>query len=361
MNAVEHFYALSDADQAERLMSLAQAAGRFWEGGFTDLELVKYRENAVFSARRPDGQRIAVRVHRHGYHSDAALWSELHWMGEIGCSAEVDVPPVLSAADGRLHVLVTHDAVPEPRQVSVLGWLSGSPIGTSESGADLDDAAAAELYLQAGRIAGVLHAHAVSMDLPAGFTRHAWDEAGLVGPDPLWGRFWESPTLTREQRDLLQQARIAAQEDLTLFGKHANNYGLIHADFVPENLLHEAGRLKLIDFDDAGYGWHLFELATALYFNVDEPCYPGISTALLTGYRTVRTLDERDEDLLPLFVFLRGSTYLAWVQSRPETETAKTMGPMLVERACTAAERYLLSRPCGISGDVSADECRSTG
>ncbi len=27
---------------------------------------------------------------------------------------------------------------------------------------------------------------------------------------------------------------------------------------------------RLIDFDDAGFGWHLFELATALYFEMEQ-------------------------------------------------------------------------------------------
>lgn len=345
MSGLAPFYDLCDADQAAALLSLAQAAAEHWEGGFTDLQLVKYRENAVFSARRPDGQRIAVRIHRHGYHSDAALWSELHWVDEIARSGVIAVPPVLPSADGRLIVHVSHAAVPEPRQVSILGWLTGSPVGTSESGADLGEAAAVELYCQAGSLAASLHAHAAAMTLPAGFTRHAWDEAGLIGPDPLWGRFWESATLSRRQRDMLHNARAAAASDLNAFGKNPRNYGLIHADFVPENLLIDGGRLKLIDFDDAGFGWHLFELATALYFNIDEPHYPDIVQALLRGYRSVRRLDADDEARLPLFMFLRGTTYLGWVQSRPETETAKTMGPMLVERACTAAAHYLQSRP----------------
>jgi Ser/Thr protein kinase RdoA (MazF antagonist) len=338
------FYLLSDDDQAARLMSLARSAARHWEGGFGDLELVKYRENAVFSARRPSGERIAVRIHRHGYHSNAALWSELHWMGEIAGSGTMEVPPVIRAADGRLIVEVTDAAVPEPRQVSILGWLSGAPVGTSESGADLDDAEATELYFDAGKLAATLHAHAETMDLPVGFSRHSWDADGLVGDEPLWGRFWDVATLSHAQRDLLQQARSAARADLRDFGKHPRNYGLIHADFVPENLLHDHGRLKLIDFDDAGFGWHVFELATALYFNVDEPSYPTISRALLEGYRAVRALDDAEVALLPLFLFLRGTTYLGWIRSRPETQTAKTMGPMLVERACACAERYLRGR-----------------
>ena len=344
MNQIDDFYALSDGEQAARLTLLAEAAGAHWDGGFTNVALVKYRENAVFSAERRSGDRVAVRIHRHDYHSDAALASELHWMHALGCSGTVDVPPVIPAASGQLIVRVTHAAVPEPRQVSVLGWLDGAPVGTSENGLNLADSLAVKLYFDAGALAAAVHNQSCSMVPPEGFTRHAWDEHGLVGPNPLWGRFWDTPTLSDDQRELLQQARSAAQDDLRAFAKCERNYGLIHADFVPENLINDGGRLKIIDFDDAGYGWYLFELATALYFNIEDPCYPKIREALIAGYRSARPLTPRDEALLPLFLFLRGTTYMGWVQSRPETETAKTMGPMLVERACMLAERYLSGR-----------------
>ena len=344
MTHTEDFYAVSDQEQAARLTLLAQAAASHWDGGFTDVALVKYRENAVFSAQRANGERIAVRIHRHDYHTDAALASELHWMHELACSGAVAVPPVIPAADGQLVVHVTHPAVPEPRRVSVLGWLTGAPVGTSEGGVTLASDDAVKLYFEAGAVAGALHNHSSTMTCPDGFTRHAWDGDGLVGDAPLWGRFWDSPTITGTQRDLFERARAAAQLDLLAFGKSAGTYGLIHADFVPENLINEDGRLKIIDFDDSGYGWYLFELATALYFNIDDPGYPLIRDALLDGYRSTRHLTAAEEMLLPLFLFLRGTTYVGWVQSRPETETAKTMGPMLIERACLLAERYLHSR-----------------
>ena len=344
MKKIDDFYALSDQEQAARLTLLAEAAGAYWDGGFTKVTLVKYRENAVFSAERRSGERVAVRIHRHNYHSDAALASELHWMHELRCSGTVDVPPVIAAANGQLIVRVTHAAVPEPRQVSVLGWLDGAPVGTSENGLNLADSLAVKLYFDAGALAAALHNQSCNMVPPEGFTRHAWDEHGLLGPTPLWGRFWDTPTLSDEQCALLQHARSAAQDDLHAFGRSERNYGLIHADFVPENLLNEDGRLKIIDFDDAGYGWYLFELATALYFNIEDPCYPRIREALIAGYRAARPLTPQDEALLPLFLFLRGTTYMGWVQSRPETETAKTMGPMLVERACMLAQRYLSGR-----------------
>jgi len=328
---------------------LASAAACHWDGGFTDLVLVKYRENAVFSACRSDGQRIAVRIHRHGYHCDSALASELHWMNELRRSGAIEVPPVLPAANGELSVRVAHAGVPEPRQVSILGWLSGAPVGTSETGLNLGDEASVTLYFEAGVLAAKLHEQSSAMAIPDGFTRHSWDESGLVGDDPLWGRFWHTPGLSDAQRDLLETARAAAVVDLRTLGKDDSIYGLIHADFVPENLLTENGRLKLIDFDDAGYGWHMFELATALYFTLDDPRHSDIADALFAGYRSVRTLTEHDERLLPLFLFVRGTTYVGWVQSRPETETAKTLGPMLVEKACMLSERYLSTRSVATS------------
>ena len=66
--------------------------------------------------------------------------------------------------------------------------------------------------------------------------------------------------------------------------------------------------------------------------------------SLIAGYRSTRPLTLSEEALLPLFLFLRGTTYIGWMQSRPETETAKTMGPLLVERACLLASRYLTAR-----------------
>jgi len=45
--------------------------------------------------------------------------------------------------------------------------------------------------------------------------------------------------------------------------------------------------------------------------------------------------------LLPLFFLARGFTYIGWVHTRHETETAKELTPMLLTAACELAEDYL--------------------
>jgi Ser/Thr protein kinase RdoA (MazF antagonist) len=333
------FNTLSHDQQVARLHDLARHALQHWEGEFADIELVKYRENAVFSARRTDGQRVALRIHRNGYHGEAALRSELQWM-EALAAAGITVPEIIRTQSRQHLIEVVHEAVGEPRHVDMLAWLPGATAGTSEAGVQADTEIDF-LFAEAGAIAARIHLHAADWQQPDEFVRHAWDEDGLIGANPFWGRFWELEQLTDEQRALLQQARRTARRDLRQYGRHLHNFGMIHADLVPENLLIEGARLRLIDFDDAGFGWHMFELATALYFCLDDPRYEQIKAALLAGYNAVKPLSADDHNSLALFLLLRGTTYLGWVHTRQGTQTAIEMTPMLIERACGLARAYL--------------------
>ena len=116
---------------------------------------------------------------------------------------------------------------------------------------------------------------------------------------------------------------------------------MIHADFVVENLLVEGDTVRLLDFDDAGFGWHLFELATALYFEMEEDFFPRAFDAMIAGYREHRELPDEQVAQMPLFFLARSFTYLGWVHTRSETQTAKELTPMLVSKCCGLARDYL--------------------
>jgi Ser/Thr protein kinase RdoA (MazF antagonist) len=115
---------------------------------------------------------------------------------------------------------------------------------------------------------------------------------------------------------------------------------MIHGDLLPENVLVDGEHLRLIDFDDAGFGWHLFELVTLLYSAVNEPWFEPAREALIAGYRSRRPLDDSMRERLPLFFLVRSLTDVAWVHTRPETETAR-QSTSLVDSACELAEDYL--------------------
>jgi len=346
--------ALDPAIFLAEMQALAQAALARWDLAATNLAPIKVRENAVFRIDLEGGGRAVLRVHRHGYHSDSALESEFAWLRALE-SAGIQVPRVIRSRQGRNFELVetgwagsaghlagaSGGPAESVRQIDVFEWIDGRQLGSVESGIAGDEAAVAAQYLKIGAIAARLHNQTAGWQPPPGFRRHAWDAAGLVGEAPLWGRFWELEALASAERNLLTRLRRALAVDLEAFGMTPDRYGLIHADLVPENLLIDGERICVIDFDDAGFGWHLFELATSLYFITGEGVYPAAREALIRGYRSERALSDAAIERLPLFLAVRGTTYLGWVHTRQGTDTARELTPFLVERACAVADEYL--------------------
>lgn len=339
--SAQDFYAAAVEEQARRLTSLARAALGRWSGDWGEPRLIKHRENAVFEVRAADGRRAALRVHRHGYHSDAELASELAWIRALD-DAAIPVPRAIPSDTGALFVHATHPDVPEPRQVDLLAWVAGAPLGTSHEGPAQDVAALVRTYRGIGALAARVHGHGVDWLQPHAFKRHSWDRDGLIGPQPFWGAFLDLPALTVEQRALFVEAQAAAAADLDAYGTTPDRYGMIHADLVPENVFVDGERLALIDFDDAGFGWHMFELATALFFVLDHPAYPAIRDAVFEGYESERP-GHADMARLPLFYFLRATTYVGWAHTREETETARAMMPSAIAATERYARAYLAS------------------
>ncbi|WP_288949447.1 phosphotransferase [uncultured Paracoccus sp.] len=334
-------------DQIATVTRIAKAALPLWGLDGADLTLIKYRENGVFRVDAPSGLRAVLRVHRIDYHSDAELRSELQWMDALGCIPLL-VPRVRPALDGRLMIRFSLSDTPE-FQIDVLDWLDGVPVGSAGEDADRPVEEMKQIYLKAGEIAGALHNHSQSWQRPEGFVRHAWDRDGLIGPAPFWGEFRSLPALA-PHLPLIDAAIRQAHADLDDLGTSGSVYGLIHADLVPDNLLQVGEGLALIDFDDAGYGYYLFELATAVYFHFGTDIFEDVLASMIAGYRSVRPIDDQELQYFDLFLALRGMTYLGWVSTRSETQTAKEMLPLFIELSVASCKRYLDGRKQLASG-----------
>lgn len=289
--------------------------------------LVATRENHVYRVEHPKGV-FAVRLHRQGYRNDAELRSELEWMAALAKGGLHLPRPVRSETGQFLHVV---DGV----QIDVLNWLKGAPIG--QTGTPLDTPDRVGLFQRLGVEMAQLHAISDNWTLPAGFERWAWDRDGLIGKTPLWGRFWENPTLSNDERMLFQRARDLANDQLR--AKDGTlDYGLIHADLVRENVMTDGDTLQFIDFDDGGFGYRLFDIATTLIKNMDEPDFPTLKAALIQGYRTVRSINT---DALDLFLLLRAFTYVGWIVPRINEDGGAARNRRFVARALQMTRAFL--------------------
>ena len=260
------------------------------------LSLVARRENAVFRV----GADNALRLHRPGYRTARAIESELVWMRHLRTEG-LTVPLPVPTQDDALTVEA------DGHHADLLTWLDGVPIGTSGTPLDLPDRTST--FREMGRLMARLHLISDEWTPPGGFERHRWDIDGLLSETPLWGRFWDNPGASADERARLRAARDRLRDVLPA----ASDFGLIHADMVRENVLIDGPRLGLIDFDDGGFGYRLFDVATALFKHRAEPDYDVLQDAFLEGYRTLRPLDTT---LLAPFMVMRAVSYLGWIVPR---------------------------------------------
>lgn len=304
----------------------AHRAARLWGFAPDQIALAARRENIVWRAADARGT-FALRLHRPGYRDAAQLQSELQWMDALA-QGGLQVPRPVPAQSGAL-VENVGDTL-----VDLLTWLPGRPIGSQ---GQLEVTNRQDLCRALGVLLARLHDISDSWTPPPGFTRPAWDRAGLLGDRPLWGPFWDNPDLTAAQRALLLAARAKADAHLARIAPGLD-YGLIHADALSENILIHDGALSLIDFDDGGWGFRDFELATFLMRFLPAPDYPALRAALLEGYATRRVVDPATLDL---FILLRALTYPGWIIPRLHEPGGTERSMRAITTALPLADAYL--------------------
>jgi Ser/Thr protein kinase RdoA (MazF antagonist) len=332
------FFDLDPHVQVQRLIAAGHEVLQDWDIHDAEISPIKYRENAVFRVEHACG-RCALRMHRTGYHSDAELYSELQWMQALD-EAGVSVPIVVPTTSGDMFASLQGEGLPGVIQTDLFEWIDGEQLASVEEGI-ADESSVQGLFGTIGEIAARVHNQASDWMLPGGFMRHAWDAEGLAGDNPFWGRFWELANASKSESLLMLRAKKVIFEELERFPQTRDTYSMIHADLSLENLMVDGDIVRLIDFDDAGFGWHLFEIATSLYFVRSESFYEQALESLIAGYREYRPLSDEHLESLPLFYLARAMTNVGWVHTRQETETAQELTPMLLGMACELAEEYL--------------------
>lgn len=281
-----------------------------------ELRLVLLSENVTFRVTdRDDGIAYVLRLHRPGYHTLDELNAERVWLRALADDG-IAVPVPVAARDGRDYVTVSIPGTGERRHAGMTRWIEGQLL--SDVLEQADDRARTVHFERLGAIAAALHNQSSRWQPPAGFTRHALDRDGLMGDTPFWGPFWAHAALSASERRLLLDTRDRVRYALDRLGRHPAIFSLIHADMHPGNILVDGERLTVIDFDDAAFGWHPYEIAVALVHYQAAPDFAAIEGAFIRGYRAVRALPEAIVALLPMFRMIRGMAQIGWYHQRPE-------------------------------------------
>lgn len=329
------FDSLSFEAQLPLLQELAQSACALFplRGGLV-VSLLNLSENATYKVEAPDGRRWAMRIHRDGYHSKAAIASELSWLIDLRATGVVTTAAPVKGRDGELIQHLAHPRMARPRNIVLFDWETGAEPGIGE---DLTGA-----FQDLGEVTARMHLHARSWKRPDWFTRLTWDfETSLGDAAPHWGRWRDGMGVDAERTQLFGRTVDLIGKRLAAYGAKPDRFGLIHCDLRLANLLIDGREVKVIDFDDCGFGWFMYDAATPVSFYEHEPQVPGLIEAWKEGYRRVMPLSKADEEEIPTFVMLRRLLLVAWIGSHHETDLAKSMGLPYTEGTVALCEAYL--------------------
>jgi Ser/Thr protein kinase RdoA (MazF antagonist) len=279
------------------------------------LTFVTHGENTTFKVSGSTGDGVVehflLRVHRPRRHgrfvdSNAAIRSELHWLTALRSQTDLSVPAPLLTRDGELTTTASVPTVPQPRTCSVLRWMDGRRYTDSPR----------PVYLH--RLGGAmarLHNHADTWPRPAGFVRIEWDWQTLFGDTMEYGginaaKVWD--LLPDDLRASFDRVAARAERVMTELGDGVDAVGLIHADLHLDNALFAGRDIRLIDFDDCGTGYRLYDVAVALWELRHRADYEAFRAALIAGYTAHRPLPSGQLAHLDTFIAVREVAFGLW-------------------------------------------------
>ena len=319
--------------EIDRLADLASAALPLWDvPPDATARLINLSENATYIVESPDGFRSVLRIHRQDYHTWRGIECELAWMEALGTTGGVATPRPIAGHDGALIQQRGHGDL-TPRRMVMFEFLQGCE---PDPGDDL-----VLPFRQLGAIAARTHLHSISWVKPAPFERLTWDDEAVFGSAPTWGDWRDAPGVDAAVAATLRSAEELVRRRLAEYGRSPERYGLIHADMRLANLLIDNNETRLIDFDDCGFGWFMYDFAAGISFMEDHPQVPALRAAWAEGYRSVRPLGDEDEFEIDSFIFLRRMALLAWIGSHADTDLARSQAPHFASGTARLATDYL--------------------
>jgi len=317
------------------LERMVQAGLEAWDlPATTRIELLNVSENATYAlSDEREGRQLVLRLHRVGYSALDEIDSELAWIAALRADEVIATAAPRAGADGNFVQTLPSPSRRPARHAVVFERLPGRE---PEPGSD-----AAPWFERLGFLTARMHAHARAWSLPQGFCRKCWDLDAMIGPYAYWGDWRSGQGLDAPGAAVIERALAEIRVRLLRFGRDPARFGLIHADLRLANLLADGTLLRVIDFDDCGFSWFLYDFATAVSFIEHDHQVPDLLAAWLRGYRQVAALGAAELAEIPCFLVLRRVLLTAWLASHAEIPFARGFSKQYTDGTVHLAEQFL--------------------
>jgi Ser/Thr protein kinase RdoA (MazF antagonist) len=329
------FHDMTPADRVEHIHALAHhALPLYGMGEDSRVKLLNHSENTTFLVDPPDRDPVILRINRPGYHSEEILHGEIAWIKSLIHRQAVGTAPPMAGLDGNYIQKIVHENYAQDLNCAMFAFLEGTAPDEKEESLIIE-------FEELGEVTARLHSHARSWKKRTAIKRPHWDFEHMLGSSPRWGRWQDGFEITSEREALYTRVVNVLKKRLAAYGMGEERYGLIHADLRLANLLVDDGSVQVIDFDDCGFGWYMYDLGAALSFMEHEPYVPQLVEAWIQGYTKIAPIEPEERAEIPTCIMLRRMMLVAWLGSHHETETAREHGAGYIRQTDKLAHNYL--------------------
>ncbi|MFT7214829.1 MAG: Ser/Thr protein kinase RdoA (MazF antagonist) [Granulosicoccus sp.] len=302
--------------------------------------LINVSENRTYLVTDARNVRMILREHRLDYHSEQEIRSELMWIEALRHESDVSVSTVIPGLNGKAIQTVHCNGDASERHLVMFEFLEGNEPN--------DDKALYGHFNTLGHATAQLHTHSMQWRKPNNFVRREWNIDTVLSPHAAWGHWSKGPNVDNVNRPVLSALESMLIQRLSHIGMGDDVYGLIHADLRTANLLLDHEAIHVIDFDDCGFSWYLYDFATAVSFMEDHPRIEDLKAHWLEGYRRHRHLSCVHEAELDTLILFRRLALLGWMGTHANVDIVKDLSATFAEGTAMLAECYL-----GMSGQTS--------
>ncbi|NJM60470.1 MAG: phosphotransferase [Oscillatoriales cyanobacterium RU_3_3] len=230
-------------------------------------------------------EKFLLRIHQAIFSSQGDVWqkpevieSELLWLAALHLDTDLVVQTPIKNLQNRLVTPVIVDENTEVFYCSLLRWIDGEILQF--------DRTPQQAY-QLGKLIAQLHQHSQKWQRPHNFTRPAYDRNRLKIALSKLHPASSQGLIAAENYNVLELAAGQVQKLMETLEQTQENWGLIHADLHDGNYLFHNEELRPIDFARCGFGYYLYDVATALQY-----LHPAVRSCFFEGYQTIRKLPE---------------------------------------------------------------------
>lgn len=296
------------------------------------MRLLKYSENLTYQVwDEITAEEYVLRVFRSGYHQEDEMEGELLWIHQITQDTDIKTADVLPGEKGSFVCSIQVEG--QELHCALFQFIQGDTLRGIYG-------CRRQKYMEKlGEITAKLHNQVIAWPQAKTLKRFTWDIDDLVGAGSRWGDFSLMKGLPEEYMDWYRQAVEIIRSRLERFGRSSDRYGLIHDDISINNVLLKGEELYLLDFDDCGFGWFLYDIPTMLLEYFDEHMSEALS-AVLKGYETYRPLSQEELAELPTFILLKKIVRIGWIATRNDNDTVKQVHSDYYEKTTMLAKEY---------------------